>query len=54
MKTCVAVTIDRNLFNQIETLRGREKRSTFIEHLLRLGLNHYLHNEKGFVGREKK
>jgi hypothetical protein len=50
----MAVTIDRNLFNQIETLRGREKRSTFVEHLLRLGLNHYLHSKRGFGGRERE
>jgi len=46
MKTCMTVTIDRDLFKQIEALRGREKRSTFVEHLLRLGLNHHLHNER--------
>lgn len=41
MKTCMAVTVERNLFNLIERLRGREKRSTFVEYLLRLGLEVY-------------
>lgn len=41
MKTCMAVTVERSLFNMIEQLRGREKRSTFVEHLLRLGLEVY-------------
>jgi len=41
LKTCMAVTVERSLFNMIEQLRGREKRSTFVEHLLRLGLEVY-------------
>ena len=41
MKTCMAVTVERSLFNLIERLRGREKRSTFVEYLLRLGLEVY-------------
>lgn len=35
------VTVDPELFRQIEERRGREKRSTFVEHLIRLGLEAY-------------
>jgi len=41
MKTCMAVTVERGLFRKIEHLRGREKRSTFVEHILELGINEY-------------
>jgi metal-responsive CopG/Arc/MetJ family transcriptional regulator len=41
MKAHIGLTIDKELLNQIESLRGREKRSTFVEHLLRLGLEAY-------------
>ncbi|MBX5328591.1 MAG: hypothetical protein QHH18_07565 [Candidatus Bathyarchaeota archaeon] len=41
MKHHVGLTLDSQLLKQIETLRGREKRSTFIEHLIRIGLKHY-------------
>ena len=41
MKHHIGLTIDANLFREIEELRGREKRSSFIEHLIRLGLETY-------------
>jgi len=41
MKHHIGLTIDAKLFREIENLRGREKRSTFIEHLIRLGLKIY-------------
>jgi metal-responsive CopG/Arc/MetJ family transcriptional regulator len=41
LKHHIGLTIDANLFREIEELRGREKRSTFIEHLIRLGLKSY-------------
>jgi len=41
MKHHIGLTIDAKLFREIEELRGREKRSTFIEHLIRLGLRTY-------------
>ncbi|HKZ93194.1 MAG TPA: hypothetical protein VJ249_01255 [Candidatus Bathyarchaeia archaeon] len=41
MKQHVGFTIDSKLLSEIEALRGREKRSTFIEHLIRLGLKAY-------------
>jgi len=47
MKHHVGLTIDAKLFREIENLRGREKRSTFIEHLIRLGLK--IHTEEARV-----
>jgi len=41
MKRHIGLTIDCELLKKIEKLRGREKRSTFIEHLLGLGLKVY-------------
>lgn len=41
MKHHVGLTMDTKLFREIEELRGREKRSTFMEHLLKLGLKTY-------------
>ncbi|RJS79670.1 hypothetical protein CW708_01840 [Candidatus Bathyarchaeota archaeon] len=37
-KICVNVSIEKKLLDEIEKLRGREKRSTFVNHLLHLGL----------------
>ncbi len=33
--------MDQKLFRELENIRGREKRSTFIEHLIVLGLKDY-------------
>ncbi len=41
MKTSVNLTMDQELLKEIDKLRGREKRSTFMEHLVRLGLKSY-------------
>ena len=41
MKTSVNLTLDQALLKRIDEIRGREKRSTFIEHLIRLGLEAY-------------
>ena len=41
MKHYVSITMDSQLFREIENTRGREKRSTFIEHLIRIGLKTY-------------
>jgi metal-responsive CopG/Arc/MetJ family transcriptional regulator len=38
----IDITIDPFLLNKIDALRGREKRSTFVEHLLNLGLARYV------------
>jgi hypothetical protein len=41
--------MDQKLFRELENIRGREKRSTFIEHLIILGLKTYI-NKKGGLG----
>lgn len=41
MKDHIGITIDRELLKEIENARGREKRSTFMEYLLRLGIKAY-------------
>jgi len=38
MKGKITVTLSPELFNEIEKRRGREKRSTFIERLMRLAI----------------
>jgi len=38
MRESVNITLDQKLLQEIDRLRGREKRSTFVEHLIRLGL----------------
>ena len=45
VKHHIGITIDSKLFREIETLREREKRSTFIEHLIKLGLKAYKKEE---------
>jgi metal-responsive CopG/Arc/MetJ family transcriptional regulator len=46
MKHNISITVDAKLFRELENIRGREKRSTFIEHLIVIGLNNYA-NKKG-------
>lgn len=41
MKANVNLTMESVLLKEIDRLRGREKRSTFMEHLVRLGLKVY-------------
>jgi len=41
VKHNISITMDQQLFREIENTRGREKRSTFIEHLIRTGLKTY-------------
>jgi metal-responsive CopG/Arc/MetJ family transcriptional regulator len=41
MRVNCTLTLPHDLVEQIDKLRGREKRSTFVEHLLRLGLKAY-------------
>jgi len=47
MKTNVNLTMESGLLKEIDLLRGREKRSTFIEHLVRLGLKAYRESGEG-------
>jgi metal-responsive CopG/Arc/MetJ family transcriptional regulator len=47
MKHNVSITMDQKLFRELENIRGREKRSTFIEHLIMEGLKtHMTHNNQ--------
>jgi len=45
MKHHIGITIDSKLLRELERLRGREKRSTFIEHLIKIGLRDYKKEE---------
>jgi metal-responsive CopG/Arc/MetJ family transcriptional regulator len=45
VKHHIGVTIDSKLLRESETLRAREKRITFIEHLIKLGLETYKKEE---------
>ena len=45
MKAYLAVTINSELYRKIENLRGREKRSTFVEYLIQLGIREHKKNE---------
>jgi metal-responsive CopG/Arc/MetJ family transcriptional regulator len=50
MKHNISITMDQKLFRELENIRGREKRSTFIEHLIILGLRDYANtNQKKTV-----
>jgi len=49
MKHHVGLTMDAKLFREIERIRGREKRSTFIEHLIKLGLRTYKKEESNQI-----
>ncbi|MCW4003562.1 MAG: hypothetical protein NWE95_06600 [Candidatus Bathyarchaeota archaeon] len=50
MKHNISITMDQKLFRELENIRGREKRSTFIEHLIILGLRNYANaNQKKTV-----
>jgi len=45
MKHNISITMDQKLFRELENIRGREKRSTFIEHLITLGLKAYANHK---------
>jgi len=47
MKHNISITMDQKLFRELENIRGREKRSTFIEHLIILGLKTYRNKKEG-------
>jgi metal-responsive CopG/Arc/MetJ family transcriptional regulator len=46
LKHNISITVDQKLFRELETIRGREKRSTFIEHLIVLGLQDYANKKE--------
>jgi metal-responsive CopG/Arc/MetJ family transcriptional regulator len=45
VKNNISITMDQQLFREIENTRGREKLSTFIEHLIITGLKTYKKEE---------
>jgi metal-responsive CopG/Arc/MetJ family transcriptional regulator len=46
VKHNISITVDQKLFREIEQIREREKRSSFIEHLIILGLKDYANKNK--------
>ncbi len=46
MKHNVSITMDQKLFRELENIRGREKRSNFIEYLIIEGLKTHLNNQQ--------
>ena len=54
MKHNISITMDSQLFREIENTRGREKRSTFIEHLIVLGLKTYRNKNEEFEAKPRK
>jgi metal-responsive CopG/Arc/MetJ family transcriptional regulator len=47
MKHNISITMDQKLFRELENIRGREKRSTFMKHLIILGLKTYRNKKEG-------
>jgi hypothetical protein len=54
VKHNISITMDQKLFRELENIRGREKRSTFIEHLIILGLKTYRNKNEGLGIRLRK
>jgi metal-responsive CopG/Arc/MetJ family transcriptional regulator len=54
MKHNISITMDQKLFRELENLRGREKRSTFIEHLIILGLRSYINKKEELEVKPRK
>lgn len=46
MKVKIGFTIEPELLHEVDTLRGITKRSTFLQHLIKLGLKAYKQNKK--------
>ena len=46
VKHNISITMDQKLFRELENTRGREKRSTFIEHLIIMGLKSYINKNE--------
>jgi metal-responsive CopG/Arc/MetJ family transcriptional regulator len=46
--------MDQKLFRELENLRGREKRSTFIEHLIVTGLKSYKDKKEELAANNRK
>ncbi|MGD6932771.1 MAG: hypothetical protein ACQCN5_01015 [Candidatus Bathyarchaeia archaeon] len=46
MKHNISITMDQKLFRELENIRGREKRSNFIEYLIIEDLKTHLNNQQ--------
>ena len=54
MKHNISITVDAKLFRELENIRGREKRSTFIEHLIVIGLKNYKNKKEVFAVKDRE
>jgi metal-responsive CopG/Arc/MetJ family transcriptional regulator len=54
MKHNISITMDQKLFREIENIRGREKRSTFIEHLILTGLKTYKNKKEEIAVKDRQ
>ena len=54
MKHNISITMEQKLFRELENLRGREKRSTFIEHLIVVGLKSYKDKKEELAAKDRK
>jgi len=54
MKHNISITVDAKLFRELENIRGREKRSTFIEHLIVIGLKNYKNKKEENAANNRK
>ncbi len=54
MKAKVAFTVDQEVLNEIDSLRGLTHRSTYINHILKIGLNKLKEDSKKPEGKERK
>ncbi len=54
MKHNISITMEQKLFREIENTRGREKRSTFIEHLIIMGLKSYITKNEELATKSRK
>jgi metal-responsive CopG/Arc/MetJ family transcriptional regulator len=54
VKHNISITMDQKLFRELENIRGREKRSTFIEHLIILGLKTYKNKNEEIGTKHRK
>lgn len=54
VKYNISITMDQKLFRELENTRGREKRSTFIEHLIVMGLKSYINKNEEMSTKNRK
>ena len=54
VKHNISITMDQKLFRELENIRGREKRSTFIEHLIVIGLKSYINKNEEMSTKNRK